>query len=177
MRILCGIALVFAGCTCQPLPPGGGIAVAPDSDHKLGGGYMGAKWGMSHDQVKRIAVGKLISDQPNDFELAMGSAKLSFHFSNDQLNTVVYTPGFADETRDRQNLLQVYEGKWGGAESGPLADGAPPVFRRWRWSDGETRVDLSAQKIRGDAGERLRTIVCYQSIALGNLNENPCTGH
>src|SRR5579863_4934461 len=115
------VLLALPDCTCErEAPPAPRVAGARPAN--LGGGYQGAKWGTSHDDVKRIAVGKIVRDTPDEIGLGLGRGGVSFHFTNDKLTSVVYTPNFEDDARDRPLLIEALRGKF-GAPTTTVQDG------------------------------------------------------
>ena len=184
MRYVVIALLGLAGCTCERLSPGGATkapASSATTNGNLGGGYQGAKWGMSKAQVKQISIGRLTGETATSLVMTLGRAQLTFDFApGDKLAAVVYAPNFADDARERGTLLPALEAKYGPARALATVDGG--VVSRWTWSDGETRIELREPAIdarsdkpseqpgdeHGSSGNG--TSIVYQDISAARLH-------
>lgn len=126
----------------------------------LGGGYMGAKWGMSPDEVKNTVInsGNYPYSVFDQFEPQYGyrlifyeekpgdrQEKINFYFDNDKLYGVKYMP-YGSTGRDEKIILKEMKKKYGNPNKTYNGrDGFGFLVKVYEWNDGTTKISLQAK--------------------------------
>lgn len=106
--------------------------------NKLGGGYKGAKWGMTKAEVKKVVGGKVNSGSKNTMEVSFANgASAKCFFFKDKFYRVEYSPSLHDNDPEGvAAILNALQEKYGPGQAIPnMADasmGFPLLVYEWR---------------------------------------------
>lgn len=132
----------FSGTPNQP-----GSAVPPMSKEgtTLGGGYKGAKWGMSKGEVKRSLGGTVKAEGDEYVTIGLdGEKELECWFWNGRLRKVRYLPNLQDgDEAGHIAIIRLLVEKYGNTKPSPgYVDRVGLPLDVLEWKDGETTISF-----------------------------------